>query len=56
MMFDEGPGPAGCADDSTCYMEHGHHINMASTRFTRVACGFYTTPDGSVWSVQNCGN
>jgi len=31
----------------------GHHDNMASTKWTKVACGFYTLPNGSVWSVQN---
>ncbi len=31
----------------------GHHDNMASTQWTKVACGFYTKPDGSFWSVQN---
>jgi hypothetical protein len=40
LMWEQGPG-------------EGHHDNMASTRFTKVACGFHTLPDGSVWSVQN---
>jgi hypothetical protein len=40
LMWDQGPG-------------EGHHDNMASPRFTKVACGFHTLPDGSVWSVQN---
>lgn len=31
----------------------GHHANMASTQWTKVACGFYTVPGGGVWSVQN---
>lgn len=39
-MWAEGPGG-------------GHHDAMASTRFTKVACGFATTSKGSVWSVQN---
>ncbi len=45
MMWAEGPG----ADFST----HGHYINMTSTKYTKVACGFYTTSKGSIWSVQN---
>lgn len=45
MMWDEGPG----AD----FAKHGHYINMSSQQYTRVACGFYVTPDGSVWSTQN---
>ncbi|WP_437711595.1 CAP domain-containing protein [Sorangium sp. So ce448] len=45
LMWDEGPG-----ED---FEKHGHYINMSSTRYTKVACGFHTFPDGSVWSVQN---
>jgi hypothetical protein len=30
-----------------------HHDTMASTKYTQVACGFYTNADGKVWSVQN---
>ena len=44
-MWDEGPG-----ED---FNAHGHYINMSSTEYSRVACGFYTTSDGKVWSVQN---
>ncbi len=44
-MWDEGPGEP--------FSEHGHYINMSSTRYTEVACGFFTTPAGAVWSVQN---
>lgn len=44
-MWDEGPG--------TPFSEHGHYINMSSTRYTEVACGFYTTASGDVWAVQN---
>lgn len=52
MMWDEGPGPAGCADDSACFQQHGHHINMTNTGYTKVACGFYDA-SGDMWSVQN---
>ena len=45
MMWDEGPG--------SDFELHGHYLNMASTNYTSVACGFYTAPDGSIWSVQN---
>lgn len=45
MMWDEGPG----AD----FQAHGHYINMSSTKYTRVGCGFAATPQGSYWSVQN---
>lgn len=45
MMWDEGPGEP--------FSEHGHYINMSSTSYSRAACGFYTTPGGSLWAVQN---
>ena len=45
MMWDEGPGEP--------YEEHGHYINMTNTAYTEVACGFYTTPEGAVWAVQD---
>jgi hypothetical protein len=45
MMWDEGPG----AD----FGKHGHYINMSSTKYTKVACGFAQTADGKWWSVQN---
>ena len=44
-MWDEGPGEP--------YSAHGHYINMTNPGYTAVACGFYETPDGQVWSVQN---
>jgi hypothetical protein len=44
-MWDEGPGQP--------FSAHGHYLNMSSTAFTRVACGFYTDPTGRVWAVQN---
>ena len=45
MMWAEGPG----ADFST----HGHYINMSSTEYTMVSCGFATASDGSIWAVQD---
>jgi len=45
MMWDEGPG-----DD---FNKHGHYINMSSTKYTKVACGYWITPAGKVWAVQN---
>lgn len=45
LMWDEGPGEP--------FSAHGHYINMSSTSYSRVACGFYAAPDGSTWSVQN---
>ena len=44
QMWDEGPGP---------FATHGHYINMTNPMYTEVACGFYTTPGGQVWAVQN---
>jgi hypothetical protein len=45
FMWDEGPGEP--------YSAHGHYINMTNPSYTMVACGFYETAGGSVWSVQN---
>lgn len=39
-MWAEGPGG-------------GHYEAMASTKYTKVACGFGTAKDGSIWSAQN---
>jgi len=33
--------------------DDGHYINMSNPDYTEVACGFYTTPDGYVWAVQD---
>ena len=45
MMWNEGPG----ADFNT----HGHYINMSSTKYTKVFCGFYDLGNGKFWSVQD---
>jgi hypothetical protein len=45
QMWDEGPGEP--------FSAHGHYINMSSTEYTRVACGFYQGPDGTIWANQN---
>jgi len=45
QMWNEGPG----AD----FQAHGHYINMSSTKYTKVACGFYKTSNGSIWAVQD---
>lgn len=44
-MWDEGPGEP--------FSEHGHYINMSSTDYTMVACGFYQADDGRIWASQN---
>lgn len=44
-MWDEGPGEP--------YSEHGHFLNMSSTEYTQVSCGFYETSSGKVWAIQN---
>lgn len=46
QMWDEGPG------DFYGPPPHGHYINMSSTSFTMVACGFYEG-SGGVYAVQN---
>jgi hypothetical protein len=45
MMWNEGPGDFNAG--------HGHYINMSSTMYTKVACGFHLLPDGNVWAVQD---
>ncbi len=44
-MWEEGPGEP--------FSEHGHYINMSSTEYTQVACGFYEMPNGELWANQN---
>jgi hypothetical protein len=46
-MWDEGP------EDGNPDTVNGHYESMATSTYTRVACGFYTTPSGDVWGVQN---
>jgi hypothetical protein len=45
QMWAEGPG--------TDFATHGHYINMSSTAYAKVACGFYTLPNGTIWAAQN---
>ncbi|WP_394824815.1 CAP domain-containing protein [Pendulispora albinea] len=45
QMWAEGPG-----DD---FSKHGHYITMSSNKYTKVACGFYTTSNGKVWAIQD---
>ena len=51
-MYDEGPPPTNSCTGQ-CFQDHGHFLNMTDPNATRVACGFYTTPSGAVWGVQN---
>ena len=47
-MWNEGPG-----ED---WSQHGHYINMSNPAYTKVSIGFYTTPEGKIWCVQNFGS
>jgi hypothetical protein len=47
QMWDEGP------EDGDPNTVNGHYESMASTSYTQVACGFFTTLSGDVWAVQN---
>jgi len=51
QMFGEGPPPMQPCN-GTCYSKYGHFINMTG-KYKSVTCGFYTTADGKVWTVQN---
>lgn len=44
MMWDEGPGEP--------FSEHGHYINMSSTSYSKLTCGFHYE-NGSLWINQN---
>lgn len=52
QMWAEGPPPT-MPCSGQCFQDHGHYLNMSSTRFTRVACGFFRMPNGRIWSNQN---
>lgn len=43
-MWDERLNPGG---------QQGHYQNMSNKTYTQVSCGFYETPDGKVWALQN---
>lgn len=47
-MYCEGPSASGEWDST-----HGHHMNMVSGNYTKVACGFYQMSDGSYWVNMN---
>jgi hypothetical protein len=52
QMWNEGP-PNMTPCSGTCFQTYGHFINMTNTRNKKVACGFFKTTAGKLWSVQN---
>jgi hypothetical protein len=44
QMWAEGPPAAG---------KDNHWLNMSNSAYTKVACGFFQTPDGSWWATQD---
>ena len=52
QMWAEGPPPT-TPCTGQCFQDHGHYLNMSSTKFTRVACGFANMSNGRVWANQN---
>jgi hypothetical protein len=52
VMWDEGPGPANCGADPTCFEKHGHYLIMSSTSYAMVECGF-AEAGGGWWGVQD---
>jgi hypothetical protein len=61
MMWDEGEPPMPrnqCvqpANYQTCFLVHGHYMNMSDPGYSVVACGFYRMPNGEIWMNQNFG-
>ena len=52
QMWNEGPPPmTPCTGQ--CFQTYGHFLNMTNKSFKKVACGFFKTSAGAVWSVQN---
>lgn len=45
QMFDEGD----CDDFAAC----GHFLNMTDEDARSVSCGYYETPSGDVWMIEN---
>ena len=45
QMWAEGPG--------SDYQKHGHYLNLSNPAATKVACGFATAADGTLWATQN---
>jgi hypothetical protein len=45
MMWAEGPG--------TDFATHGHYLNMSSTTYTKVSCGYHQTSSGGWWATQD---
>ena len=45
QMWAEGPG--------SDYQKHGHYLNLSNPAASKVACGFATAADGTVWVTQN---
>ena len=45
QMWAEGPG--------SDYQKHGHYLNLSNPAASKVACGFATAADGTVWATQN---
>ena len=45
QMWAEGPGDFN--------MGHGHYINMSSTKYKSVACGFHDLGNGKFWATQD---
>jgi hypothetical protein len=55
QMWEEGPPPGGGACSGTCFLAHGHYINMTGNH-TYVSCGFYETGNGRIYMNQDFFN
>jgi hypothetical protein len=54
QMWDEGEPPVPRAEcRGSCFLEHGHYLNMSDPNATDVGCGFYDMGGDTWWMNQN---
>ena len=41
--------------NQTCFLAHGHYLNMSNPDYSHVSCGFYVMSNGKVWMNQDLG-
>jgi hypothetical protein len=48
-----GKTRAACQQDSSCFANYGHYLNMSDTGYTTVSCGFYQVKTNTWWMNQD---